>query len=41
MTSKGLQQLLYIVLTANKWKWLLGSMFKEQLGYVMGIFLQV
>lgn len=39
MTSTGLEQFLCIVLTANKWKELLGSMFQEQLEYVMDIFL--
>lgn len=41
MTSVGLEQLRCIVLTANKWKELLGSMFQEQLEYVMDIFLWV
>lgn len=41
MTSEGLEQFLCIVLTANKWKQLLGSMFKEQLEYVTDIFLRV
>lgn len=41
MTSEGLEQFLYMVLTANKWKQLLGSMFKEQMEYVMDIFLRV